>query len=112
MILSSDITKPITNKKTIKKIKRSLTAFILQGQESCFIHNLTILCSKNGIPVYKNEHDGLITGKKIPDSLIEKAAKKANMPPPVFEIKSICSDAKRDKTIKFLGKEEVSELIQ
>jgi len=112
LILSSDITKPITNKKTIKKIKRSLAAFILQGQESCFIHNLTILCSKNGIPVYKNEHDGLITGKKIPDSLIEKAAKKANMPPPVFEIKSICSDAKRDKTIKFLGKEEVSELIQ
>ena len=76
------------------------------------VHKITILCSKNGIPVYKNEHDGLITGKEIPDALIKQAAKKANMPTPVFEIKSICSDAKRDKTIKFLGKEQVSELIQ
>jgi len=111
LILSSN-TKAITNKNTIKKLKRSLAAFILQGQESCFIHNLTILCSNNKIPVYKNEHDGLITGKKIPDDLIEKAAKIANMPTPVFEIKSICSDAKRNSRIDFLGIKQVVELIK
>jgi hypothetical protein len=57
------------------KIKRKLTAHILQGIESSFIHNLTILSSKYNFQVLSNEHDGLITKGEIPDVAIEEAKK-------------------------------------
>jgi len=103
---ASDPKKPIRNKPKIKKLKRALAAFILQGQEACFIHNLTLLCKQNGIPVYKNEHDGLITGKELPPQLVKTAADNANKidPPPIIEVKEICSDGKRNKMKKHLGK--------
>jgi len=85
----------IESKRGINKCKRRLAAFILQGQEACFIHNLTIVCSGNNIPVYKNEHDGIITGKKIPQELIGEAAKKANIRSPEMKIKKFCSKEKR-----------------
>ena len=87
--------KIVISNKTINKCKRELAAFILQGREACFIHNLTILCSKNDLPVYKNEHDGIITGKKVPDRLVDMAAKKAKLEDPVLEIKDLCPREKR-----------------
>ena len=108
----SDPGNPITNKPKIKSVKRRLAAFILQGQEACFIHNLTLLCKKTGIPVYKNEHDGLITGGKIPQKLVVVAAKKANIKIPTLSEKPICSDAKRNKMKKHLGKKLSSPLFK
>ena len=73
------------------EVKRKLAAFMLQGQESKFIHHLTILCSQNNIPVYKNEHDGLITGEQIPKSLIARASKRSGLKNPILDIKPLCS---------------------
>ena len=87
----------VWNHREIESVKRTLAAFILQGQEACFIHHLTILCSENGIPVFKNEHDGLITGVNIPQSLIAKASSLSGLNNAKFQIKPICSPEKRDK---------------
>jgi hypothetical protein len=48
-----------------------LLCFYLQGIESRIIHELTVKCAENGITVYSNEHDGLITNKEIPQELID-----------------------------------------
>jgi len=96
----------------INYLKRFLASFILQGQEACFIHHLTMLCKKINIPVYKNEHDGLIVGKKIPQKLVVVAARLAKTKStPTLNIKPICSDAKRNKIIKHLGKERSSQIF-
>jgi len=79
-----------TSKKVISKCKRRVAAFMLQGQEAFFIHHLTILCDKNKIPVYKNEHDGIITGKKIPKKLITEAGKLSRLKNPILDIKRLC----------------------
>ena len=92
----------VRTKGGINKCKRKLAAFILQGQEACFIHHLTIICAENGIPVYKNEHDGLITGEKIPKKLVKKAAKLSGLNNPVLKRKSLCSKDKRKETRKFI----------
>ena len=66
LVAQEDLSNPVKKASDlykIPKVKRALAAFILQGQEACFIHHLTLLCKKTGIPVYKNEHDGLITGQ-------------------------------------------------
>jgi hypothetical protein len=89
-----DNNKPLNHHKKIAKCKRSLSAFILQGQEAAFIHHLTILCSEDGIPVYKNEHDGLIVGKEIPEDLFELAGERSGFKTPKFVIKPICSPEK------------------
>ncbi|SLM30820.1 hypothetical protein MTBBW1_2470007 [Desulfamplus magnetovallimortis] len=94
--------KPTTNKREIKACQRTLSAFILQGQEACFIHHLTNLCNQNDIPVYKNEHDGLITGKTIPKKLINQAANISGLIKPVFLKKDLCSEEKREKMKSFL----------
>jgi len=86
--------KIVTNEKTIEKLRRSLAAFILQGQESCYIHHLTLLCSKHDpeIKVYRNEHDGIITDKKIPQFLIDEAGVKSGLLNPVLKIKPLASE--------------------
>lgn len=53
---------------------RKVAAFILQGQESCFIHHLTLLDHKYGYRVIANEHDGVITIGEIPAEAVEEAA--------------------------------------
>jgi len=113
LIYSDNPHQPIINTgeiHVISAIKRKLAAFTLQGQESCFIHHLTLLCKEKGIPVYKNEHDGLITGKEIPDNLVEQAAKAVNIKTLILKLKPICSDEKRNKMIKHLGKKRSSEI--
>lgn len=86
----------------IPAVKRRLAAFFLQGREACYIHNLTILCKKAGIPVYKNEHDGLITGREIPLSLQKKAAGMAGVKGAILEIKDICSLSKESSVDAFI----------
>ena len=63
---------------------------------------LTIISAKAGIPVYKNEYDGLITGKKIPKSLIAEAAKASEMFNPVLELKPLCSEDKLKESKEYL----------
>jgi hypothetical protein len=58
----------------IEKV-RKLAAFVLQGQESFFIHHLTILASKFGYRIMANEHDGLITIGEIPKEAITEASR-------------------------------------
>ena len=89
----------VTNQKQLNKLKRELAAFFLQGKEAQFIHSLTILCSKNKIPVYKNEHDGIITGKLIPVDLIKIVSDKVSLPGAELTIKDICNNEKFEKFI-------------
>lgn len=92
----------ITSKPRINRCKRRLAAFILQGQEACFIHNLTILCRGKNIPVYKNEHDGIITGEKITKKLIDEAAKMAQIHSPHMEIKKLCPKEQKNEWKKYV----------
>ena len=94
--------KDVGSKPKIKEIQRRLAAFMLQGQEASFIHQLTIILTKADIPIYKNEYDGLITGKKIPANLIHKAAKRSGMFNPVLELKPLCSEDKLKESKKYL----------
>jgi hypothetical protein len=57
------------------KDKKFMSAFILQGLESAFIHHLTVMCEDNGYHVLSNEHDGLITEGEIPEDAIIRARK-------------------------------------
>ena len=66
----------------------------MSGREAFFIHNLSLECAEHGIPVYNNEHDGLITGKKIPSALIEKVARQIGLPEINMDIKLICKEEK------------------
>ena len=93
-VISTITGEVMTKRKDLDKLKRELAAFFLQGREAFFIHNLTIVCKENAIPVYKNEHDGIITGKKIPEYLIQEVAREVKLPKLKLEIKPICSEAK------------------
>jgi len=68
-------------------------AFILQGKESCFIHHLTLLCRDHNpkIRVFRNEHDGIITDKIIPKSLVVKAGKRSGLQNPMLDEKPLAS---------------------
>ena len=107
-IINTENDEELTNKNRLKTLKRELAAFFLQGREAYFIHNLTIACAKEGIPVYKNEHDGIITGKKIPEKLIKRTANKAGLPNLKLDIKEICSENKRNIFKKFLETKDTS----
>ena len=72
---------------TINKLKRELAAHLLQGQEACAIHHLTILgkelAEKGKPPIYTpigNEHDGLIVIGEIPDRAFELAKERSGLP--------------------------------
>ncbi|MCX5871090.1 MAG: hypothetical protein NTY00_10775 [Deltaproteobacteria bacterium] len=101
-IVETDNGEVIKNLKTLGKLKRELAAFFLQGREAFFIHSLTIACAKHDIPVYKNEHDGVITGKKIPIELVRKISNEVGLPQLDLTIKPICSVNKKDLFEKFL----------
>lgn len=60
-------------KHSLWKVKATLAAFILQGQEAAFIHNLTVLSLKHNYKVCRNEHDGLYTKGEIPQEAITEA---------------------------------------
>lgn len=59
--------------------KAKIAAFVLQGQEAAFIHNLTILSLNYDYKVLQNEHDGLITVGEVPKQAIQLAASRAGM---------------------------------
>jgi len=102
----------VTNVKQIEKLQRSLAAFILQGQESCYIHHLTLLCSEHDpklkIKVYRNEHDGIITDQKIPQFLIDEAGVKSGLLNPVLEIKPLASKDDLETMRKLTGRRKRS----
>ena len=52
--------------------RKQQLAFVIQGQEAAIIHMLTLMCHSEGIPVYSNQHDGIITGRDIPPELIDE----------------------------------------
>jgi hypothetical protein len=101
-IIDSSTGEVIESERKLNKLKRKLAAFFLQGKEAFFIHNLTLECVNKGIPVYKNEHDGIITGKRIPSRVIAKVAKEIGIPEIMMDIKEICKEGKRRKFEKFL----------
>ena len=101
-LIDTEKGKSTTNTKVIAKCKRRVAAFMLQGQEACFIHHLTILCNKNKIPVYKNEHDGIITGKKIPKKIITKAGNLSGLKNSNLIRKRLCSKRKVKEMKKFV----------
>jgi hypothetical protein len=61
------------DKDEIASSKKKLSAFILQGLESGFIHHLTTMADQYGYRVLSNEHDGLVTIGEIPEKAIQIA---------------------------------------
>lgn len=64
-----------------KKQIRTLMAHIIQGRESRFIHELTLLGSQYGFQVLSNEHDGLVVISKqgIPAEAVAIASERAGL---------------------------------
>jgi hypothetical protein len=75
------------SKDDIGKCKKKLSAFILQGLESGFIHHLTIIAKDYDYRVLSNEHDGLVTIGKIPDEAIQIAKGRSGFELAKLEIK-------------------------
>jgi hypothetical protein len=71
------------------KLKAMLSAFILQGVESAFIHALTVESLKYSYKVVANEHDGLIVIGEIPDEAVKQAAFRSGLKYCVLEEKAI-----------------------
>lgn len=69
----------LQNKLPEWKLKATIAAFVLQGQESAFIHELTLLSLKHDYQVVANEHDGLVTLGSIPDEAVDEAAAKSGL---------------------------------
>ena len=90
--------------KSTAEAKRKLAAFILQGQEACFIHHLTIICKNIGIKVMRNEHDGIITDKLIPGKIVRLAGCRANLSGAELEQKALAGEEDIDKASKLIGK--------
>lgn len=88
----------------IAKSRRKLAAFILQGQEACFIHHLTILCNDNGIKVMRNEHDGIITDNMIPEKIIRIAGTRAKLKGAELDRKPLAGKDDIDKASKLIGR--------
>lgn len=68
---------------------RKFAAFVLQGQEAAFIHNLTVLSKEYGYRVVANEHDGLVTEGSIPNKAVEIAAKQSGLEQAKLEEKKL-----------------------
>ena len=74
--------------KDIWQRKARVAAFVLQGQEAAFIHQLTILSLQYDYKVIQNEHDGLITVGAVPTEAVDKAAEAAGMKYAVLDEKT------------------------
>lgn len=90
--------------KRTSEIKRKLAAFILQGQEACFIHQLTLLCTEKKIKVMKNEHDGIITNKPIPIELVTEASILAGLEGAELDKKDLASKDDIKTASRLIGK--------
>jgi hypothetical protein len=102
-IINTDTGEEVDSIRALDRLKRKLAAFFLQGREAFFIHNMTIACKENEIPVYTNEHDGIITGKVIPEKLIYNVANEVKLPGLKLDIKLICSDDKWNNFKNYLS---------
>lgn len=60
-----------------RKFIPSISAFILQGVESRFIHELTALSKYFDFKVISNEHDGVVTIGKIDETVIDLAKQRS-----------------------------------
>ena len=67
--------------------KKKLSAFILQGLESGFIHHLTILAENYDYRVISNEHDGVVTIGTIPSEAIQIAKQRSGFKLASLELK-------------------------
>jgi hypothetical protein len=81
--------------KALWEKKAKVAAFRLQGIESAYIHNLTILGPQYGYRVIANEHDGVISLGLIPEEAMKKAAEKSGFTNAKLVIKPIL---KREET--------------
>jgi len=66
-----------------------IAAFLLQGQEACFVHHLTSLAPEYGFKVISNEHDGLMTIGEIPKEAADEAARRSGLKYARLEEKAI-----------------------
>lgn len=89
------------------KVKAMLSAFVLQGQESCFIHNLTLTSIEYKFQVISNEHDGLVTLGVIPTEAINKAAALSGLQGAILEEKALEG---MDLIAELIEREDSSEL--
>ena len=62
-----------------RKLGSTLAAFILQGREARYIHELTLLSERYGFRVIGNEHDGIVTVGEVPDEAAREAAEASGM---------------------------------
>ena len=75
------------DKDEIMSSKKKLSAFILQGLESGYIHHLTTMADEYGYRVLSNEHDGLVTIGEIPEKAIQIAKERSGFELALLEIK-------------------------
>jgi hypothetical protein len=95
------------------KVKATLAAFTLQGQEAAYIHTLTSLSPKYGFKVLANEHDGLVTIGEIPVEAMEEAAKLSGLENAKLDIKEFIS-MEEDALLRAYveREEEVEEVLE
>jgi hypothetical protein len=99
----------IKTTKNRSAIKRKLAAFVLQGQEAAFVHQLTILSGEYNFVVVGNEHDGLITIGEIPEAAMVEAGKLSGLENPVMKTKDLF-EGNDDWTIEKL-KSDISDVM-
>ncbi len=72
-------TKGEWDKKKVNKMKRRLSAFLLQGTEAAYIHHLTVISKDFGYRVLSNQHDGLVTIGEIPREAMDIAKRNSGL---------------------------------
>ena len=63
------------------RVKSRLAAFMLQGREARFTHELAATAGEFGYRVLSPEHDGLVVQGVIPQEAVVGAAESARLPP-------------------------------
>ena len=61
-------------------LKSKLAAHLLQGREAAFTHTVAAAAETSGFSVLSHEHDGLVVQGKVPESVVEEAARVADLP--------------------------------
>ncbi|WP_143537592.1 hypothetical protein [Rubrivirga marina] len=61
------------------ELRSQLSAFVLQGRESSFIHHLTLLGEDHGFVPVSGQHDGLVTIGEVPEAAVEEAKRRSGL---------------------------------
>ena len=93
------------------KLKRTLAAYYLQGQEANYIHTLCTLSTKYGFEVYSNQHDGLVTRGVIPVEASKEAARLSGFKYALLEEKNFVEGKDLNEPVDTRPKEELSGSI-